>query len=478
MVTKPPFSSFNFFETLFNRTEENNILLLDKQGQIVAVNKAFSVSFGYSKKELTGKNFAMLFTAEDQKNGKPKKEIAKVLKTGQAADNNYLVKKNQTIVWVSGEAVLVNNETGENCILKIIQDINREKNIEKTALEFSNFNENILAAIEDVVIVLDDKMKILKRNHAFNYLFKVSSTGKRVKNFKELIKPFDPYGILINQIRNTIKNKKRSPIQTVEIETATGEKRFFDFKCSPLVQADESHNLLLVIHDITAHKQIEKEREDVIGFVSHELRNPLANLMLCNEIISECLKENNQKEAEDILHRSKNNIARLNKMIAELYDATRVNSGILKLEMKPFNFQQMIEEAIETVQSLQPAYSILLKGESNFEVTGDRYRLIQVITNFLGNGIKYSDGNKNVVLDIEHDKKRVTVSVKDEGLGISAENLEHVFERFFRAEKTRNVEGIGLGLYLCKQIVKAHHGTIWAESKEGKGSVFYFSIPR
>ena len=233
-----------------------------------------------------------------------------------------------------------------------------------------------------------------------------------------------------------------------------------------------------MIHDITAHKQIEKEREDVIGFVSHELRNPLANLMLCNEIIKECLKENNQKEAEDILQRSKNNIARLNKMIAELYDATRVNSGILKLEMKSFNFQQMIEEAIETVQSLQPAYNIILKGDGDFEVNGDRYRLIQVVTNFLGNGIKYSDGSKNVVLSIEHDKKLVTVSVKDEGLGISPENLEHVFERFFRAEKTRNIEGIGLGLYLCKQIVKAHHGTIWAESKEGKGSVFYFSIPR
>ena len=138
----------------------------------------------------------------------------------------------------------------------------------------------------------------------------------------------------------------------------------------------------------------------------------------------------------------------------------------------------MIEEAIETVQSLQPAYNIILKGDGDFEVNGDRYRLIQVVTNFLGNGIKYSDGSKNVVLSIEHDKKLVTVSVKDEGLGISPENLEHVFERFFRAEKTRNIEGIGLGLYLCKQIVKAHHGTIWAESKEGKGSVFYFSIPR
>jgi len=453
-------------------------MLLDKQGKIIVVNKAFTKAFGYSRKELTGKNFAMLFTEEDRKKGRPKKELAKVVETGQCADNNYLVKKNNVVVWVSGEAVLVKNETGANCILKIIQDINQQKKSENSALEFSSFNENILASIDDIVIVLDEKMNILKNNHAFNSLFKKPGAGKRVKNFKDLIKPYDPYGILIHQIKNTFKNQKRSPEQTVEIETPTGEKRYFDFKCSPLTHGSDGKNILLVIHDITAHKQIEKEREDVIGFVSHELRNPLANLMLCNEILNESLKEQNVKEAEEMILRSKNNIKRLNKMIAELYDATRVNSGILKLEMAPFNFREMIREAIETVQALQPAYTIITKGESDFEVTGDRYRIIQVVTNFLGNGIKYSNNNKNVTLSISHNKKSVTVSVKDDGQGISQENLGHVFERFFRAEKTRNIEGIGLGLYLCKQIIQAHHGTIWAESKEGKGSVFYFSIPK
>ncbi|HEY5370519.1 MAG TPA: PAS domain-containing sensor histidine kinase [Hanamia sp.] len=474
MITKPPFSSFNFFETLFNKTEENNILLLDEKGNIITINKAFTKSFGYSRKELIGKNFAMLFIDEDKKKGRPENEIAGVIKTGQCADNNYLVKKNKKIVWVSGESVMVKNETGANCILKIIQDINQQKKSERSALEFSSFNENILASIDDVVIVLDEKMNILKKNHAFSSLFKNPEAGKQVMNFKELIKPYDPYGILIQQIKNTFKNQKRPAEQTVEIETLAGEKRYFDFKCSQLTHIGEGKNVLLVIHDITAYKQIEKEREDVIGFVSHELRNPLANLMLCNEILNESLKEQNVREAEEMLLRSKNNIKRLNKMIAELYDATRVNSGILKLEIAPFNLREMIREAIETVQVLQPAYKIVAKGETDFEVTGDRYRIIQVVTNFLGNGIKYSNSNKNVTLSVSHNKKSITVSVKDEGQGISPENLDHVFERFFRAEKTRNIEGIGLGLYLCKQIIQAHHGTIWAESKEGKGSAFYF----
>ena len=86
-----------------------------------------------------------------------------MIKTGQCADNNYLVKKNKKIVWVSGESVMVKNETGANCILKIIQDINQQKKSERSALEFSSFNENILASIDDVVIVLDEKMNILKK---------------------------------------------------------------------------------------------------------------------------------------------------------------------------------------------------------------------------------------------------------------------------------------------------------------------------
>jgi signal transduction histidine kinase len=262
------------------------------------------------------------------------------------------------------------------------------------------------------------------------------------------------------------------------METSSGEKRVFDVNCSSMQDTDWKNNVLIVIHDITIHKQVEREREDVIGFVAHELRNPLANLVLCNEIISEAIKENNLEEINDITQRSKNNVSRLNKMIAELYDATRINSGNLKLDISTFNFEEMINEAIDTVEVLQPSYNIIVKGEGNIEVSGDRYRLIQVVTNYLSNGIKYSNGKTDVILTMYKDNKTITVSVKDEGLGISAKQLPYIFERFFRAEKTKNLEGIGLGLYLCRQIIHAHNGRVWAESEEGKGSTFYFSIPQ
>jgi two-component system, OmpR family, sensor histidine kinase VicK len=178
-----------------------------------------------------------------------------------------------------------------------------------------------------------------------------------------------------------------------------------------------------------------------------------------------------------MLQRNKNNLERLNKMIAELYNATKISSGNIVIEKGLYHFGEMIQEASETIHALQPDYKIVITGDGNFAVEGDRYRMMEVVTNYLSNGIKYSAGNTEVILAIKANKNSVTVSVKDKGLGISAAQLPYIFERFFRAEKTKNLEGLGLGLYLCQRIILAHGGKVWAESEEGKGSVFYFSVP-
>ncbi len=478
LKTTDPFgSSYNYFESLFNNAIENNVLLMDRNGIILAINEAFTNCFGYNSEDILGKHAMILFTQEDQKKGKPEEEIASVINNGQASDDNYLVTKDRTKIWVSGESTLVTNNSGDVRILKIIQNIHQQKKSEVSIHQLNEFNENILSAIEDVVIVLDINMHILKTNRAFNSLFKNTEVIVQTLNFAELIKPYDVFDELVSYIQSAIAKQKGFSNVPIEIETPVGDKRIFDVSCTPFKFVDDENNVLIVIHDITIHKQLERQREDVIGFVAHELRNPLANLVLCNDLMGEFIKENNQEEVVDLLERSKNNVSRLNKMIAELYDATRVNSGNLKLEISTFNLKDMIAEAIATVEVLQPSYNIIVNGDGDFSIRGDRYRLIQVITNYLSNGIKYSNGRTDVILEMKAMNKMVIVSVKDNGLGISAKQLPYIFDRFFRAEKTKNLEGIGLGLYLCRQIIHAHQGQVWVESEEGKGSIFYFSIP-
>lgn len=470
-------SSYNYFESLFNYAVENNVLLMDRKGIIIAINSAFTECFGYNSEDVLGNHVRTLFIPEDREKGKPEEEIAKALDVGQASDDNYLLTKDKTAVWVKGESTLVKNSDGDVRILKVIQNINQQKKSEVSINQLNHFNENILSAIEDVVIVLDMNLNILKTNRAFDILFSNNEQIVQTLNFADVIKPYDVFDEITRNIQNAILNKKGFSNIPIEIETSSREKRVFDVSCSPFEFVNDENNVLIVIHDITVHKQLAREREDVIGFVAHELRNPLANLVLCNDLMGEFLKENNLRQIGDLLQRSKNNVARLNKMIAELYNATQVNSGNLKLDITTLNFRDMIMEAIDTIKVLQPAYNIVVKGDGNIVIRGDKYRLIQVVTNYLSNGIKYSNGKTDVVLEMKTEKGMMIVSVKDDGLGISDKQLPYIFDRFFRAEKTKNLEGIGLGLYLCRQIIHAHHGQVWAESEEGKGSVFYFSIP-
>ena len=466
----------DYFEALFTKAKQNSVLILDESGIVLKINNAFSHCFGYAESDIVGKSARILFTKDDEKNDMFEKELSRVLSEGQSSDNNYFVNKDQTITWVSGESLLVKTNEGGKLILKVVQDIHKQKESELKLRSLNDFNESILGSIEDAVIVLDHSMQMLKTNSSFSRLFSESESIVPSSGFSTFIKPFDKNGNFCDAIEDVIARQKNFSNRQFELYTTEGDKKTFDVTCQ-LMTTNGGNNVLIILHNITAYKQVEREREDIMGFVAHELRNPLSNVILCNEIIGESIKENRLDEVNEMLERSKNNVKRLNKMIAELYDATRVNSGYLQLEISEFNFKDVVNEAVDTVTGLQPAHHISVKGNADIQIKGDRYRLIQVLTNYLSNGIKYSNGQPEVVLTVEHNGHTLTVSVKDDGLGISKDQLPYIFERFFRVEKTRNIEGIGLGLYLCRQIIHAHHGKIWVDSIEGKGSTFYFSIP-
>jgi signal transduction histidine kinase len=264
----------------------------------------------------------------------------------------------------------------------------------------------------------------------------------------------------------------------VEVTEASGRKRYFNISTNLIDDVPgKEKQILLVAHENTSEKRLNQQREDLIGFASHELRNPLANMVLCTELMEGSLEENNLEEARGLLARTKSNIARLNKIISELHDATKAGSGNLQIEKTPFEFEAMVNEAIDTVKLLHPAYNIIRSGQASTTVNADRYRLIQVLTNYLSNAIKYSFHSHDVWVHLKVENGQVITEVKDKGAGIGREQLPFVFSRYFRAGKTIRVEGLGLGLYLCSEIIRSHHGRVWVESEEGVGSTFYFSIP-
>jgi signal transduction histidine kinase len=241
--------------------------------------------------------------------------------------------------------------------------------------------------------------------------------------------------------------------------------------------ADKKKRILLVISDITIEKELEQQKEDLIGFVTHELRNPLANMTLCAELMEDSIRENRLEESEEYLAKTKTNLRRLTNVVSELHDATKAGSGQLKIEKQPVQYEDLVNDAIDTVKLLYPEHKIIKSGNAVLEVNADKHRLLQVLNNYLTNAIKYSPKADKVLIRLSIEKGRLVTSVTDFGEGIPANKLPHIFNRYYRIENIRGTEGLGLGLFLSREIIMAHGGEVWVESEENKGSTFFFSLP-
>jgi len=469
------FTSQDYYHAFFEYAKKNSVLIIDPNGIILEANRAFLASFGYDESDIVGENFSILFTESDQKKDLPLRELRTVIDEGQSYDNNYLVNKNKTLTWVSGESILLTNDRQEKRILKVIQNIHAQKESEFSIIRLNNFNENILGTIEDGVIVLDEDLKILKANHSFTQIFNFDKDVSKI-DFKSFIGSFDVNSELSNAILNVFQSKSNIGRIQLEMDAGSSEKKTFDISCTRLAEEGEQTKILLIFHDVTAQKQFEKQREDILNFVAHEFRNPLTNVILNVEMIDEMLKEKNLGEFREFIDRVRTNSQRLKKLINELYKSARLISGNFDPDRSVFTLEEVIDEAIESIRQVSKKHMISKKGNSQVSLFADREKLMQVITNYLSNAIKYSEDNYDIEVSTVVEGDSVVVSVKDNGKGIPARDIPYIFNRFYRAQKTKNLEGLGLGLFLSKQIITAHGGNAWVESEEGKGSTFYFSI--
>lgn len=205
------------------------MLLLDKVGTIMEINEAFTNFFGFTQNDIIGKNFSILFTETDRQAGVPQREIETVLLSGQASDNNFLVGKDKNLTWVSGESILVENPDGTGSILKVIQNINAQKTSENSIIRLSNFNESILRAIEDVVMVLNKDLNIIQVNDAFSKLFGNTWAATKKVNFADLVQSHGLISDLYDKVREVINTKESFFNYVLEVLTNVGEKRYLTF---------------------------------------------------------------------------------------------------------------------------------------------------------------------------------------------------------------------------------------------------------
>lgn len=234
-----------------------------------------------------------------------------------------------------------------------------------------------------------------------------------------------------------------------------------------------------IIMDVTEQKLDEQRKNDFIGMVSHELKTPLTSLKAYIQMLQARARKHEDVFAADALVKADNQIIKMTTMINSFLNISRLESGKLSLNKRQFDLNDLLREIILDTSLLIASHHINLFCGESLIVYADYDKIGQVVTNLLSNAIKYSPKNELIEVRCELDGNMARVSVCDHGMGIPAEHMDKLFERFYRIENqnTQNISGFGIGLYLCAEIIRRHDGQIWAESELGKGSVFFFNLP-
>jgi two-component system CheB/CheR fusion protein len=284
-----------------------------------------------------------------------------------------------------------------------------------------------------------------------------------------------------DDLRDAVENWTIA-LQTSQPFTAEYRLRFKDGKyywhmgkAAPMVENVQIKFWIGTNTNIELQKASEQKKDEFLSIASHELKTPLTSIKAFNQLISRT------QEITKVQHfstKSAEHIEKLEWLINDLLDVTKINAGKMVYNMQPLNFRKLLLGTIDTVQQTSTTHRIVLKGNDEIEYVGDYLRLEQVIHNFLSNAIKYSPNADQVIVEYRMEMGNIIVSVQDFGIGIARKDFNRLFDRYYRVDNSSmRFEGLGLGLYISSEILKRHQGSFWIESEEGNGSTFFFRLP-
>lgn len=259
----------------------------------------------------------------------------------------------------------------------------------------------------------------------------------------------------------------------------SGNYRWFLSRALPIIDTDgEILKWFGTSTDIHDQRLINEKKDEFISIASHELKTPLTSIKAYIQLLTKSDSFNKDKVAQLYLEKTNAFINKLNTLIAELLDVSKIQAGKLQFNMSSFRFDELVKESVETMQNITSTHKIIITGSCDANVVGDKHRLEQVFFNFISNAIKYSPNAEKILVDIKQIDSHVRVAITDYGIGIPKENLGKIFDRFYRAENlSPTFAGLGIGLFIASEIIRRHNGTFGVESEDGKGSTFYFTLP-
>ena len=326
----------------------------------------------------------------------------------------------------------------------------------------------VLANLSDGVVMIDTEVKVILANPAAERLFNFKETNVRGLPLIEAIHDYEIDEVVKRCLKTTGE-------QTAQLET---NGRFIRVVAVP-ISSGRSYSTLVLFQDLTELRNLQTMRRELIGNISHDLRTPIAGIKAMVETLQDSAIDDRQA-ALDFLTRINSEVDRLTQMVTELTELSHIETGTAELRRVPTNLNNVIEEVTAQISPLAESKRVTITTDliSNLPIIKvDKDRIRQTLTNLVHNAIKFNHSAGKVLISTSFNNESVVVIVSDTGMGISKEDLPHIFERFYKADKARSQGGSGLGLAIAKHTIQAHGGFISVKSEEGKGASFTFSLP-
>ena len=406
--------------------------------------------------------------------------LARVLRGETVMDYEVRVKRIQNEgvrIW-SYSGGLVQNEQGVVTMAMLtLRDITTQKEAEEQ-VRASEERFRLLCDNAPIGITISRGMNTVYVNETFVNLFGYDTASELMNiSFLELVTPECREQILLYVAQR--EHGEAAPTSYEAVGLRKDRSTFIlavDVGQMPL--GDEVASITFTT-DITERKEAERRKDDFLSMASHELRTPITSVKAYTQLLQRMFEKEGKKEPTLYLSKMDTQINKLTQLIMNLLDVTRLQDNKLVFTEEAFDFDTLVHDVVENIQRTPPQHSIVIDGSIDRNVVGDKERLGQVLRNLITNAVKYSSRTDTIRVGLSATSEQLTVHVQDFGIGIPKHQQAKVFERFYRVYDSNDTTypGLGIGLYVAREIITRHKGMLWVESVEGQGSTFSFSLP-
>ena len=328
----------------------------------------------------------------------------------------------------------------------------------------------ILDNMADGILLADTEGNITLTNNAARTLLNIGSKKTEGRPLIEIVREYE-FNNLLDDCLKTMQE------QITQFESSTSN-RFLRVIAIPFVD-NRPGGALFLIQDLTEVRSLQTMRKELVGNISHEFRTPLAGIKAMVETLQD-IAADDREATKDFLSRIEVEVDRMTQLVSELTELSRIETGKAELVLESVDFNLLVEEAVAQLKPQTERQNLSVETSLAKDlpvISADRERLRQVVVNLIHNAVKFNLPGGSIKITTSSSENSIDVEVSDTGIGIAKNDLPHIFERFYKADKSRSGQGSGIGLAVAKHVVESHGGEIRAQSEEGKVTTFTISLP-